>query len=249
MKTENSIFPTTSWTTVLDTASHDPEKAMRAMEILCRDYAPAIERWFAFHQPVAGEAADLTQGFLGSLVKQREQLGQLDRERGKFRSFLATCLRRYGISQRRQQTAQKRGDGDAPEPLDDMEASGESDRMDELLDTELVRAARVRALSAVPAQLKSREMAERFARLRDYLFPTKEEPACEVSAADLGLAPEAYRLSIFRFRQIYVAALVVELKRLVGPNGDKEELAYLVGLHSRALVPKNPTPSRSHSGW
>jgi DNA-directed RNA polymerase specialized sigma24 family protein len=178
-------------------------------------------------------------------VKHKKRLGRLDREQGKFRCFLATCLRRYGISQRRGQAAQKRGGGELPEPLDDLETGSEPDRMDELLDTELVRAARVRALSAVPAQLKSKEMTERFARLRDHLFPIKEEPAHEVSAADLRLAPEAFRQTIFRFRQIYIGALVTELKRLVGPYGDKEELAYLVGLHSRALVPKNPTASPS----
>lgn len=54
------------------------------------------------------QAEDLVQGFIADKVIERDLVTSADRNRGKFRTFLVTCLERYVTSEYRKQNAQKR---------------------------------------------------------------------------------------------------------------------------------------------
>src|SRR5208283_5186018 len=84
--------------------------ATEALEKLCRTY------WYPLYAYVRrlGEdeesAKDLTQGFFARLL-EKNYLAQVQREKGKFRSFLLASLKHFMADERDRACAQKRGGG------------------------------------------------------------------------------------------------------------------------------------------
>ena len=113
-----AAFPPTQWSVVL---------AARATD------APAIQRRARDHSaaligipftPTSGDsdiaphdAQDLTQEFFARLLAGA-YLERADREKGRFRTFLLTALRRFMVNEWDRARAQKRGGGQQPLPLD-----------------------------------------------------------------------------------------------------------------------------------
>jgi len=91
---EADQFHTTRWTLVMASA-HDQSQAGRAaLAALCQTYWYPL---YAFarrggHSPP--DAQDLTQGFFLHVL-ERQTLSQVDRLKGKFRSFLLACFQNY----------------------------------------------------------------------------------------------------------------------------------------------------------
>jgi RNA polymerase sigma-70 factor (ECF subfamily) len=116
----SGLFPETRWTLVL-AARLDPEKRRPALEQLVRP------RWKALYvlarkQGLApAEAEDAVQGFVTRLL-EGDVLERLDPGKGRLRSYLRTAFRHYLTSQRQEERAQKRGGGDRPADLADVEA-------------------------------------------------------------------------------------------------------------------------------
>jgi len=104
-------FVTTHWSVVLAAGDSASPDSRAALEELCRKY------WFPLYAFVrrvgySVEAAkDLTQGFFAQFLR-RGALSQADHQRGRFRSYLLTCLNNYLRDERRRGNALKRG-GDA----------------------------------------------------------------------------------------------------------------------------------------
>ena len=63
------------------------------------------------------DAQDLTQEFFARLLAGA-YLERADREKGRFRTFLLTALRRFMVNEWERARAQKRGGGQQPVPLD-----------------------------------------------------------------------------------------------------------------------------------
>lgn len=104
-----TTFATTSWTLVV--AAQGASRSRRAaLEELCGKY------WFPVHALIRergfGEdaARDLTQEFFAGLLA-REGLALARREKGRFRTFLATSVRNFLNDQWDKSRAQKRGGG------------------------------------------------------------------------------------------------------------------------------------------
>jgi RNA polymerase sigma-70 factor (ECF subfamily) len=103
-------FATTHWSVVLSAREADGEQGREALECLCRAY------WFPLYALVRRrgytpeEAADLTQGFFARLL-EKNHLGQVNRDKGRFRSFLLASLRHYLSDERDRAHALKRGGG------------------------------------------------------------------------------------------------------------------------------------------
>src|SRR5690348_9356549 len=91
---EAAQFRTTRWTLVLASARNQSQAGQTALAELCRLYWYPL---YAFarrrgHSPA--DAQDLTQGFFLHLL-EHQALGQVDRLKGKFRSFLLACFQNY----------------------------------------------------------------------------------------------------------------------------------------------------------
>lgn len=103
-------FVTTCWTEVLLAREQDAPGARDALEHLCRLY------WYPIYAHVRQsvndphDAEDLTQEFFRLLI-EKNYLGAVDRQRGKFRSFLLVAVKRFLINMHKHDTRLKRGGG------------------------------------------------------------------------------------------------------------------------------------------
>ena len=102
------LFSTTHWSVVLAAGQDVRPGRQAAVERLCCTY------WYPLYAYIrrAGydieDAEDLTQGFFARLL-EKDYLAQVDRQKGRFRSFLLACLRHFVADQRDCARAVKRG--------------------------------------------------------------------------------------------------------------------------------------------
>lgn len=116
------VFGTTRWSVVLGAAEDSPT-GRAALETLCRIY------WFPVYALVrrSGQdptsAADFTQEFFARLLT-KDGLAKVRRERGRFRSFLAQCVRNFLADEWDKRAAQKRGAHAVPISIEAEAAEG-----------------------------------------------------------------------------------------------------------------------------
>src|SRR5258708_10589123 len=85
------LFRTTRWTLVMASAHDQSQTGRAALAALCQIY------WYPLYAFARGrghsphDAQDLTQGFFLQILEHRA-LSQVDRLKGKFRSFLLACF-------------------------------------------------------------------------------------------------------------------------------------------------------------
>jgi RNA polymerase sigma-70 factor (ECF subfamily) len=84
-------FVTTRWSLVVEAAKPGGGEALSA---LCRAYWPPVHAFVQKRGLSAEDAADVTQGLFETLIS-RKDIANVDRARGKFRSWLLTCAQHY----------------------------------------------------------------------------------------------------------------------------------------------------------
>ena len=104
-----SGFATTHWSLINRATARSPE-GRAALETLCRAYWFPVYAFARKHGCSPADAEDVTQDFFGEIV-QSEFLQRADRERGRFRSYLLSAVRRRIINANEKAHAQKRGGG------------------------------------------------------------------------------------------------------------------------------------------
>jgi RNA polymerase sigma-70 factor (ECF subfamily) len=115
-------FATTHWTMVL-MAGNDSTAAREALETLCRTYWVPVYTLARARGADAESARDVTQNFFARLLS-RDGLAKAQRERGRFRSFLAQSLKNFMSDEWRKTQALKRGGGENILSLDFAAAEG-----------------------------------------------------------------------------------------------------------------------------
>jgi RNA polymerase sigma-70 factor (ECF subfamily) len=101
-----SRFQSTLWETVLKAK----EGSKDALDRLLEDYWKPVY-FFIRRKGYDVEAAkDLTQGFLGVFL-EKNYLGQVTPERGRFRSYIMACVQHYLSNERDRAQTLKRGGG------------------------------------------------------------------------------------------------------------------------------------------
>src|SRR5215471_7413158 len=111
-------FTTTHWSVVLAAKGEESPATTEALQKLCRIYWPPLYAYIRRAGYTAEDAQDLTQEFFARLI-QKDYLGHLRDQRGKFRSFLLTFLKHFLSDERARAAAQKRGGGKTFVSLDD----------------------------------------------------------------------------------------------------------------------------------
>ena len=113
-------FVTTHWSVVLTAQSGSPA-ADSALETLCRAYWKPL---FAFVRREGyrfEEVEDLTQEFFAQLLERRD-FDAVRREKGRLRSYLLVSLKHFLANERDRSQAIKRGRGERPISLDEIQA-------------------------------------------------------------------------------------------------------------------------------
>src|SRR6185369_4314445 len=101
-------FTATHWSQVLQAARDQSPQAATALDKLCRTY------WFPLYAFVrrqgygVADAQDLTQEFFARFLK-KNFLANVDRDKGKFRSFLLAAMKHFLANEWDRLKAEKRG--------------------------------------------------------------------------------------------------------------------------------------------
>ena len=120
---DSGDFAATRWTLVLSAArgSQTPRAAAAAaMAELCRIYWYPLYAFIRRRGHPAPEAEDLTQEFFARLL-EKHFLAAVDREKGRFRTFLLMAVKRFLANEHDRAQAQKRGGGLRIVPLEGLE--------------------------------------------------------------------------------------------------------------------------------
>ncbi len=228
-------FPTTRWDELAKASLHGDTEARTALNEFCQRYWQPVNgfiRWKGFDET---EAKDLTQDFFLNFLETRSWR-RADRLRGSFRTFLLGALTHRLQKARAHQTRLKRGGGNVPASLD--EINGDESKEPTLPHVPAADAAQfdrawaVRVVDAALATVRQNYSANGKPRLyetlKSFLTMRRAPPSYEETASALGLNPGAVKTEIHRLRQAFRAALRLEISRTVSaPHEIEEELRHL----------------------
>lgn len=226
---KNPDFTTTNWSVVLEAGKTDYERAAKALEELCVRYWYPVYAYFRRRGSNHHEAKDLTQAFFIHLL-QNETLKKIDRQKGKFRSFLLTAATNFLANEWDKRQSLKRGGQHQIISLDDTEA-------EELYRQEPVAALTPEnlydrrwaftLLNAVLAGLKeeyaSANKAELFAKLEPGLVEEVDPGLYADWAAVLNMSEGAVRVAAHRLRRRFGELLRGEIARTVATPADVDD--------------------------
>ena len=232
-------FDTTRWSVVRRAGASDDEgSADAALDSLCRTYWPAVVAYLRRRGYGREEARDLAQAFFATLV-EKDWISRADSERGSFRAFLVTLLRRFAANEAEAAQALKRGGGERFVFLDAgddgaIDAPDDAATPDEAFDRAWVRALLDGVLARLQEEYRTAGQGARFEQLVHHLVPGEKPPPFAAMAEELGLAEASCRVAVFRARRRYRDLLRDGIAGTVGERGEvDDELAALLGVLSR----------------
>jgi RNA polymerase sigma-70 factor (ECF subfamily) len=221
--------------TAADPASPD---AQAALDRLCRAY------WFPLYAYVrrrgfdVATAQDLTQSFFADLL-ERHALGQVDRAKGKFRSFLLASLNNFLNNEWDKARRQKRGGGRGMVSFDGLSAEEryqveppDEATPERLYERRWAQAVLAQAVARIGAESRAAGMEQRFEVLKDFLMGDAAGTSYEAAAARLELSVSAVTSAIHRLRTRFREVFREEIAQTVAdPREIEEEIRHLlVGL-------------------
>lgn len=233
-------FATTRWTQVLEARGDSPE-ARTALAELCEIYWGPVFRFLRREGRLEDQAQELTQEFFARLLA-RPGLESVERERGRFRSFLLGAVKHFLADRRDHEIRIKRGGGQELASLDAVGAADSAAGLspavagpatpapsDAYFDRQWAVAIMQRALTELEAEYRSAGRAAHFDALRPWLGGDDAVEGQAEVARSLGLSEGAVRVAIHRLRRAYREAIRREIAQTV-PDTDAVdgELRYLV---------------------
>ncbi len=221
------LMPHTPWTLLFHGRGTD-ERAMQHLNEVLRMYWRPLRicierRGFGPH-----ESEDLTQDFLSRLV-HKGSFGDVDREKGRLRSYLLTALNHFLSNVRRERSAQFRGGGVAPISLDaSHEDGGVSEMVSEVsahedFDREWAIAMIGNVMDELRAEFVAQGKAELFDALSPGLMPA--DAALEIGdlGKNIGLNAGATRVAMHRLRLRFRNLLYRHVAATVGSEEEIED--------------------------
>lgn len=107
VNTARSSFPTTDWGLFADIRGKNPTAKMAAMDIIVRRYWRPVFMFLRHRGCEEEQAKDSTQSFFAEWI-ENDVFAKADERKGRFRSFMLSCLKRFVANERRADLAQKR---------------------------------------------------------------------------------------------------------------------------------------------
>jgi DNA-directed RNA polymerase specialized sigma24 family protein len=222
-------FPTTRWSVVLG-AAHGSEAPRRALHELCAAYWLPLYAFLRRDGMAREDAEDLVQGFLASLLSGSAMAG-VDRERGRFRSYLLGALRHFLANERARASTLRRGGGQAPLPLTIDRDETPDDALVEIPDDRTPEGAYAYAWAMEILRRTRKRLGERYAEEgRSPLFETLspflldgDTPRYREVAAQLSMTEAHARVAVHRLRTAFGAALRAEVADTVSSDAEIDD--------------------------
>jgi RNA polymerase sigma factor (sigma-70 family) len=225
----NPVFVTTHWSLVLTARRTDSTRAEAALASLCRTYWYPLYAYVRRRGYSTEDAQDLTQEFFARLLQQ-QWLGQADRQRGRFRTFLLSALSHFLANEWDKARAQKHGGAVqlVPLQLDTAETRYGKEPADPFTPEQAYeRRWAVTLLDEVLQRLQKECAAEGNGELFEALKPclvgeSGSQPYATL-AAKLRLSEGAVKVAVHRLRQRFRKLLRDEVANTVATPAEVDE--------------------------
>ncbi len=234
-------FDTTRWSLITTARGGEEARSRAAMEELFRLYWTPLYVYLRSKGNGAETAADITQGFFAHLL-EKDFLGYVDPQRGKFRTFMLVSLNRYVAGEYEKGTTQKRNRGRAPLSMDLIEAESwvslephDDLTPEKIFERNWALALMRTALDDVCDYYTSLGNGRKFEILKPYITADMARLPYAQVAEDLGTSEGAVKVAIHRLRTRYREAIREQVRQtLSNPEDLEEELEYLLRIFSES---------------
>ncbi len=222
-------FATTHWSIVLAARDHDSPQSREALAALCASYWYPLYAYIRHQGYDANQAEDFTQEFFARFL-EKDFLGVVNPEKGKFRSFLQACVRHFLANERDKPRAQKRGGGRRVLSLDFSNAEHQYrlEPSHALTPEKLYeRQWALTLLDQVLARLQDEWLrsgrGQVFDLLKGFLTGEDRTTSYEQVARAVRMTPGAVKVAVHRLRGRYRELLRGEIARIVDDPADVDD--------------------------
>ncbi len=239
-RSRSDLFPSTRWSVVLAAgrSQAEPEISQAALAELCQTYWAPLYSFVRSRGYTVHDAQDLTQSFFAYLLEHKIY-ARVDRQKGKFRSFLLASLKNFLAHAADRARTLKRGGGQDFLPLHEEQAKeaeslfqthSTASSEDRLFDRSWAEALLAAGLERLSADYKSESKEKLFNELRIFVAGGADPPPTYAELTDrLGIAESTLRSHVTRLRARYLEALRAEVRRTVHTETQvDEELRELI---------------------
>ena len=226
-------FLDTSWTLIRNADASCAEQAGQALAQLCERYRYPVFAFIRRQTRSEADAADLCQAFFAEMIVQRRRFREADPEKGRFRTYLLSCLKGFLSNARRTREAQKRGGGTVHVPVDDLEErflSEENSDVDpeRTFDREWAREVFRNVWLQIEKGYSADDQLERFQYLQSQLMGDTTV-SFAAKADQFGLTEGGLKTAAHRLRQRFHQALRHSIAQVVDHPADiDDEIRYLM---------------------
>ena len=206
----NDEFKTTHWSLIVSSQEKDSNIRRDSLGALCEAYWYPLFAYLRRRGYTAEQASDYVQGFFVELI-DKDFLEAVSPEKGRFRWFLMSAIKRFVASQIEKQTAQKRG-GDRQFfslNVDDAEQRYQLEPVDgwsaeKLFNRRWALAVLQQALDRLQKQKEEKGKLELYLALQPTLSgaPLTLEQYTEIGKR-FGMLPGAVKVAALRLRRKY----------------------------------------------
>jgi RNA polymerase sigma factor (sigma-70 family) len=228
-------FQSTHWSVVLKANQETSPQMEEALGKLCQSYWYPVYAFIRRRGHDPDQAKDLTQDFF-ALLLEKHYLQVVNREKGRFRSFLLACVQHFLGHEREKERALKRGGRCSFVSLDDdtaelWYAEEPADRMspEVLFDRRWAMTLLGQAVARLRQEYTEAGKAAQYEGLQGFLSGARNGPASYAEvAAGLETSEGALRQAVHRMRQRFAELLRSEVAQTVATPMEVEgEMAYL----------------------
>ena len=210
----------------------EPELARAALAELCQTYWAPLYNFVRSRGYTVDDAQDLTQSFFAYLI-ERKIYARVDRQKGKFRSFLLASLKNFLADASDREGTLKRGGRQVFLPLHEQQVEdaesifqnySSTSNEDRLFDRSWAEALIAAGLERLSADYKNEAKEKLFNELRIFLTRGAEPlPSYAELATRLGMTESTLRSHVTRLRARYRQVLRAEVRRTVDTETEVDE--------------------------
>lgn len=222
---------------VLSARNASSPQSDSSLEKLCRTYWYPLYAFARWRGHEAHDAEDLTQEFFLRLL-EKQFLNSVDRERGRFRTFLLVAFKRFLANEWDRSQARKRGGGSIVIPIDTSlaerlyhEEPSPKLPAEQLYERRWALSLIEQAMNRLRAEYATAGKAHEFEQLKGFLAAAKADAPQAELAAKLGRSEGALRVEVHRLRKCFRRLFREEVGQTVAAEEDvDEELRHLLAV-------------------
>jgi RNA polymerase sigma-70 factor (ECF subfamily) len=230
-----SKFQTTSWSLVLASVQNPLVDSRPALARLCETYWNPVYAFIRRSGYDPDQAQDLTQGFFTLLV-EKNFLEVADPQRGRFRSFLLTAVKRFLCNEYDRTCALKRGGGHTSLSIDVANAEAwyaptatDPQTPQTLFERDWALSLLERAMERLRTEFSSGGKGGQFDSLAPFLNRDSTCARYEQLAEQMGVTAGALRALVHRMRRRYRDLVRAEIADTVAaPEDVDDEVRFLL---------------------